>query len=90
MGDFLRRQQSSCTFGKMLRETKLFWTSHMSRYFMESIRDNEDFKGAVGKIKKCQKGLNSKKKKYFAKETAVFMNFFQGERINLGCFGHLV
>ena len=77
MCDFLRRQQSSCTFGKMLRETKLFWTSKMSRFFMESIRDNEDFKGAVRKIKKCQKGLNSKKKKkYFAKETVVFMNFF--------------
>ena len=77
MCDFLRRQQSSCTFGKMLRETKLFWTSKMSRFFMESIRDNEDFKRAVRKIKKCQKGLNSNKKKVFCKgDSSDYVFFF--------------
>ena len=33
-----------------------FWTSLMSEYLMEPIRDNEDFKGAVRNVNNFQKG----------------------------------
>ena len=32
---------------KILERFILVWTSHMSGYLLESIRDNENFKGAV-------------------------------------------
>ena len=40
---------------RLLERLKLLWTSHMSGYLMEPIRDSEDFKGFVRNVKNCQK-----------------------------------
>ena len=39
----------------------MLWTSHMSGYLMEPIRDNKDFKGDVRHVKNGQKGQTGKK-----------------------------
>ena len=45
-------------FSRLWERLKLFWTSHMSGYLMEPIRDNEDFPGLVRNIHKGLKQPN--------------------------------
>ena len=51
-------------FSGLSERFKVFWTPPTSGYFMVRIRDNEDFKGAVEKVKKRPKWP----KKTFLKE----------------------
>ena len=39
-------------FSRLWERLQLFWTSHMSGYFIEPIRDNEDSKEAFRNVKK--------------------------------------
>ena len=38
-------------FSRLSERLRLFWTSHMSGYLMEPIRDDEDFKEAARNVK---------------------------------------
>ena len=49
----------------------------MSDYLMETIRDNEDLKGALKKVNNVQT-QQKQPKWWFSKETAVSMHFIQG------------
>ena len=84
MGDFQRRQQSWRTLSRLWERLKLFWTSHMSGYHMEPIRDNKDFKGAVRNVNNGPKGLNGKKG--FFKGDGSLDKLFQGNTRNWRCF----
>ena len=45
-------------FSRLWETLKLFWTSDVSGYPMEPIRDNEDFKGAIRNFKTAENGQN--------------------------------
>ena len=49
----------------------------MPVYLMETIRDNEDLKEALGKAHNVQNGQQPQEW-LFSKEMAVLMHFFQG------------
>ena len=44
-------------FSRLWERLKLFWTSHMSGYLEEPIRDNEDFKEGVRNVKNSIKQI---------------------------------
>ena len=43
-------------FSRLWERLKLFWTSHVSWYLLEPIKDIDGFKGAVRNINNGQKG----------------------------------
>ena len=56
MGDFKGHGSLDTLFSRLWERLKMCWTYHMSGYFMEAIRDNEDFKGAVRSVNNGLKG----------------------------------
>ena len=63
-------------FTRLWERLMWLWTSHMSGYFMEPIKDNEDLKGAVRNVNNGQKRLK------LQKETTVLTCFFKVNRRN--------